>query len=161
MNWRIDCDSISMKWSWKQKRWSRDHECTNLINILLSVPLILRLVKNLLLLLWLLEAKCELSFPPPHLSSPPLLGQPKNIKKLQGWNPESAGANVLRIIVTKAQTDSWDPPWWGVTCTPPPFFLKKPLLTFVSSAAHLFSPIPPVHLAELQHFLQGSQGAVL
>lgn len=83
-----------MKWSWKQKRWSGDHECTNLINILLFVPLILRLVKNLLLLLWLLEAKCELFSPLSHLPSLPLLGRPK-YKEFPGFQnqqrPTSSG----------------------------------------------------------------------
>lgn len=73
-NWS---NSISQKWSWEQKRWSQDHECANLINILLFLPLILRLVKNLLLLLWLLEAKCELSSTSLYFLSPPAVCHPK------------------------------------------------------------------------------------
>lgn len=160
-NWWTDCDSISMKWSWKQKRWSRDHECTNLINIPLFVPMILRLVKNLLLLLWLLEAKSELSSPPPHLPSPPPLGHPK-YKEFPGLKTRiSRGQHPLGYC-DKGLNRQQRSTLMGVTCTPPSSFLKKPLLTFVSSATHLFSPsIPSFHLAELQHFLQGSQGAVL
>lgn len=87
MNWS---NSISMKWSWKQKRWSQDHECANLIKILLFLPLILRVVKNLLLLLWLLEAKCDLLLYSIFLS-PPALGHPKYEEP-----PESVGFNRLR-----------------------------------------------------------------
>ena len=161
-------NSISQKWSWKQKRWSQDHECTNLINILLFLPLILRLVKNLLLLLWLLEAKCELSSTSLLFLPPPAFSCPKNEEPL--W---SIGFNRLRgqppldhctrkAPENNAEWDSCDNSLvlLGVFLStinllspfpqkpfPLPLPLYKPLPSF-----------PLFHLAELQRFLRGSPG---
>ena len=47
--------------AWKQKSESQSHEWTNLINVPMFLLLLLWLVKNLLLFLRPLQAKCELS----------------------------------------------------------------------------------------------------
>lgn len=170
MNWS---NSISQKWSRKQKRWSQDHECANLINILLFLPLILRLVKNLLLLLWLLEAKCELSSTSLFFLSPPAVGHLKN-EEARG----SIGFNRLRQLpLDHCDKRVKNNPEWDPTVVITLLYCRCFLFYNYSTISlpskpfpcplQLYKPLPPFpsfpafHLAELQRFLQGSPGTVL
>lgn len=162
MNWS---NSISMKWSWKQKRWSQDHECANLIKILLVLQLILWVVKNLLLLLWPLGAECDPLYSIFSLSATLNMNSPQRCLAERTQRPTTAGSlgqmsKINNLDVTTDVTMVLLPVFLPTSNLPSPFHQKAfpcPLLLLHKPPRPFFHPALPFTWRSYSSFSKAHQ----